>query len=175
MEIFQISPLLLPIPLHTPWLLSSQSSPALPWLWSLALSPWFAAVGGSSGKTKKGKTWDFIQGRKLQGLPVSGIIVLQSSGRQGAALLVAACGSPVPALANRCAKAEDVWWLFCRRTMTSCCEAHSTLPLRKKIAPQEMQIVISWLRAVHTLTKNWSVVSESQRHQHSPLCPLNSS
>jgi len=28
------------------------------------LSPWFAAVGESSGKTKKGKAWELIQGKK---------------------------------------------------------------------------------------------------------------
>lgn len=64
MERLQISPLFLPFPLRTPWLLSSRSSPALPWLSSLALSPWFAAVGESSGKTKKGKPWDLIRGSK---------------------------------------------------------------------------------------------------------------
>lgn len=71
------------------------------------------------------------------------------------------------------------WWLFWGYGMTPCCKALSIALLHlpftswKKPALMEMHIVISWLGAVQKLTKNCSVVSESQRHQHSPLCPLN--
>lgn len=73
MERHQTSPLLHLIPPHTPWMLSSRSSPALLSLWSLALSPLFAAVAESSGKTRQGKAQASVQGKNaaLKHLPVS--------------------------------------------------------------------------------------------------------
>lgn len=62
-----------------------------------------------------------------------------------------------------------------------CCKALSTallhlpFPSWKKPAPEEVHVVISWWRAVYTLTENRSVIAESQRHRRSPLCPLSSS
>lgn len=92
-----------------------------------------------------------------------------------------ACGSPVQALVSSCARAEGGLvtvlgtWHDALLQGSSDSPAASSFSIVKKPAPEEVHIVISWLRAVYTLTENCSVIAESQRHQRSPLCPLSSS
>lgn len=182
MERFQTSPLLHPFPLHTPWLLSSRSSPALPLSWSSALSPSFAAVDESNGKTKKGKTQDLIQGNKCCFETQLACFWEHSPAN--------ACWREKPSLClwlHQCrlwgvpvSEQKVAWWLFWGNDVRPCCKALSAalpyllFPSWKKPS-LEVQMLISWSGAVHTLTSNCSVVSESQKHRRSPLCHPNSS